>query len=154
MKRIGVELDGVAVTAVLYEDRAPATVAALWNTLPFEDRVTHAKWSGDMFHTNAELPIDIDLSKLPFGMENPVGFQAPGDIVFLPAIRELAIAYGEARFAWVSGAMMVSALGRIEDDLRALARKAERLMWDGAKTLTLRRIEAASSPAADGGGVL
>ncbi len=144
MKRIGIELDGVAVTAILYDNRAHVTVGALWESLPFEDRVTHAKWSGDMFHTNAELPIDVDFSKFPFGVENPVGFQAPGDIVFLPAIRELAIAYGEARFAWVTGAMMVSALGRIEGDLGAFAKKAERLMWEGAKTLTLRRLEETS----------
>jgi hypothetical protein len=143
MKRIGIELDGVKVTAVLYEDRAPVTVGALWESLPYEDRVTHAKWSGDMFHANTELPIDVDYSKFPFGMENPVGFQAPGDIVYLPAIRELAIAYGEARFAWVLGAMMVSALGRIEGDLTAFAKKAERLMWDGAMTLVLRRLDGA-----------
>jgi hypothetical protein len=140
VKKIGIELDGVPVTAVLYEERAPLTVAALWACLPFEDRVTHGKWSGAMFHTNAELPIDLDTPQFPFGMENPVGFQAPGDIVYLPAAREVAIAYGEARFAWVAGAMMVSGLGRIESDLTEFAKKAERLMWDGAKTLTLRRL--------------
>ncbi len=145
MKRIGIELDGVKVTAVLYEDRAPVTVGALWESLPYEDLVTHAKWSGDMFHANTELPIDVDYSKFPFGMENPVGFQAPGEIVYLPAIRELAIAYGEARFAWVMGAMMVSALGRIEGDLTAFAKKAERLMWDGAMLLVLRRLDGADA---------
>jgi hypothetical protein len=141
MKRIGVELDGVRVTATLYEDRAPVTVGKLWESLPFEDRVTHAKWSGEMFHTNTELPIDLDLSQFPFGLENPVGFQAPGDIVYLPAIREIAIAYGGARFSWVTGAMMVSALGRIDGNLAAFAKKAERLQWDGAMTLVLRRLE-------------
>jgi hypothetical protein len=140
MKRISIELDGVPVTAVLYEDRAPLTVAALWSCLPFEDRVTHGKWSGDMFHTNEELPIDLDLSTIAFGMENPVGFQAPGDIVYLPVAKEIAIAYGEARFAWVAGAMMVSGIGRIESDLADFAKKAERLMWDGAKSLTIRRL--------------
>jgi len=34
----------------------------------------------------------------------------------------------------------VSGLGRIEGDLAAFAKKAERLMWEGAKTLTLRRL--------------
>lgn len=140
MKRVEIELGDVKVRAIFYEDKAPLTVGALWACLPFEDRVTHAKWSGDMFHTNTELPIDVDLSKTPFGMENPVGFQAPGDIVYLPAIRELAIAYGEARFAWVTGAMMVSGLGRIEDDLTEFAKTAERLQWDGAKRLVLRRL--------------
>lgn len=143
MMRIGIELDGVTVTAVLHDDKAPLTVAKLWDCLPFEDRVTHAKWSGQMFHTNTELPLELDLTRLPFGMENPAGFQAPGDIVYLPAIRELAIAYGEARFSWVAGAMMVSALGRIEGDLAEFAKKADRLQWDGAKRLVLRRLEGA-----------
>lgn len=146
MKTIAIELDGVVVRAVLYEERAPVTVAELWDCLPFEDRVTHAKWSGSMFHTNTELPIDLDAARLPFGLENPVGFQAPGDIVYLPAIRELAIAYGDARFSWVTGPMLVSGLGRIESDLTAFAAKAERLQWDGAKTLVLRRLE----PGVDG----
>jgi hypothetical protein len=141
MKKIAIELDGARVTATLYEDRAPVTIGALWECLPFEDRVTHAKWSGAMFHTNGELPIDLDLARFPFGMENPVGFQAPGDIVYLPAIGELAIAYGEARFSWVTGAMMVSGLGRIDGGLDAFAAKAERLQWDGAKILVLRRVD-------------
>jgi hypothetical protein len=36
--------------------------------------------------------------------------------------------------------MMVSGLGRIESDLTEFAKKAERLMWDGAKTLRLWRL--------------
>jgi hypothetical protein len=141
MKKIAIDLDGVTVTAILHDDRAPVTVRRLWECLPYEDRVTHAKWSGAMFHGNAELPIEVDNSQFPFGMENPVGFQAPGDIVYLPAIREIAIAYGEARFSWITGAMMVSGLGRIESDLTAFAKKAERLQWDGAMTLVLRRLD-------------
>jgi hypothetical protein len=140
MKKMAVELDGVTVTAVLHEDKAPVTVAKLWDALPYEDRVTHGKWSGDMFHTNTDLPIELDTTQWAFGMENPVGFQAPGDIVYLPVAKEIAIAYGDARFAWVAGAMMVSALGRIESDLTEFAKKAERLQWEGAKRLVLRRL--------------
>jgi hypothetical protein len=141
VKRVEIELGGVKVRAVLYDDKAPMTVAGIWACLPFEDRVTHGKWSGDMFHTNEEMPVEVDLSAIPFGMENPVGFQAPGDIVYLPVAKEIAIAYGEARFAWVAGAMMVSGIGRIESDLADFAKRAERLMWDGAKTLTIRRLD-------------
>lgn len=140
MKRVEIELNGVKVRAVLYEDRAPVTVAALWSCLPYEDRVTHAKWSGQMFHTNTALSIDLDISQFPFGMENPVGFQAPGDIVYLHAIRELAIAYGDARFSWVTGPMYVSALGRIENDMTEFATKADRLQWDGAGTFAIRQL--------------
>lgn len=141
MKRVEVELDGVVVRAVLDEDRAPVTVGKLWEFLPFEDRVTHAKWSGQMFHTNAPLPIDLEGHTWPMDLENPVGLQAPGDIVYLPAIKELAIAYGEARFSWVLGPMLVTGLGRIEGDLAEFAKKADRLQWEGAKRFVLRRVE-------------
>jgi hypothetical protein len=143
--RIEVELDDVVVRAVLHDDKAPVTVGRLWECLPFEDRVTHAKWSGEMFHTNTPLPIDLGGATWPMGLENPVGFQAPGDIVYLPTIRELAIAYGDARFSWVLGPMLVTGVGRIEGDLTAFARKAERLQWEGAKRLVLRRLEDAGT---------
>lgn len=140
MKRLEIELNGVKVRAVLYEHKAPVTAGALWNCLPFEDRVTHAKWSGQMFHTNTELPIKIDTSQWGLGVENPVGFQAPGDIVYLPSAREIAIAYGDARFTWVIGPMYVTALGRIEDDLAEFAKKADRLQWDGAGRFVIRQL--------------
>lgn len=148
MKPIEIELDGVVVRAVLDDDRAPVTVAKLWDCLPFQDRVTHAKWSGEMFHTNTPVPIDLEGRQWPMGVENPVGFQAPGDIVYLPAIQELAIAYGEARFSWVLGPMLVTGLGRIEDDLTRFAQKAERLQWEGAKLFVMRRAEDAPRGAA------
>jgi hypothetical protein len=141
VKVLEIELDGVVVRAVLYEEKAPVTVGKLWECLPFRDRVTHAKWSGEMFHTNAPLPIDFEGRQWPMGLENPVGFQAPGEIVYLPAAQELAIAYGEARFSWVLGPMLVTGIGRIEGDLTDFARKAERLQWEGAKPFALRRVE-------------
>jgi len=140
MKRVEIELKGVKVRAVLYEDKAPVTVAALWNCLPYEDRVTHAKWSGQMFHTNTELRMDLDLSQWSLGVENPVGFQAPGDIVCLPSAKELAIAYGEARFSWGVGPMYVTAIGRIESDLGEFAKQADRLQWDGAGRFVIRQL--------------
>jgi hypothetical protein len=140
MRKVEIELNGVKVRAILYEERAPVTVAALWSALPFEDRVTHAKWSGQMFHTNTKLPINIDTSQWGLGVENPVGFQAPGDIVYLPSAREIAIAYGDARFTWVIGPMYVSALGRIESDMTEFAQKADRLQWDGAGRFVIRRL--------------
>ena len=140
MKRVEIELNGVKVRAVLYEEKAPVTVAALWNCLPFEDKVTHAKWSGQMFHTNTDLPLKIDTSQWGLGMENPVGFQAPGDIVYLPLVKEIAIAYGDARFSWLIGPMMVSGLGRIEGDLTEFVTKADRLQWDGAGKFVIRQL--------------
>lgn len=138
MKRVEIELSGVKVRAVLYEDKAPVTVAAFWKCLPYEDRVTHAKWSGQMFHTNTDFKMEIDTSQWGLGLENPVGFQAPGDIVYLRAAKEIAIAYGEARFSWVIGPMYVTALGRIEGDLTEFAKKADRLQWDGAGQFGIR----------------
>jgi len=141
VKRIEIELDGVKVRAVLYEEKAPVTVGKIWESLPYEDRVTHAKWSGQMFHTNTAFPFALDTREWPYGVENPVGYQAPGDIVYLGSANEIAIAYGNARFSWVLGPMYVTGLGRIEGDLTEFAQKADRLQWDGAKRFVIRRIE-------------
>ncbi len=139
MKRVEIALNGVRVRAVLDEGKAPVTVAKIWESLPYEDRVTHAKWSGQMFHTNTKFPFELDTKQWPYGVESPVGYQAPGDIVYLPSANEIAIAYGDARFSWVLGPMYVTGLGRIEGDLSEFAKKADRLQWDGAGHFVIRR---------------
>ncbi len=138
MRRIAIEFDGVVVTARLLDEAAPKTCQALWEILPFEDRVTHAKWSGQMFHTNTPMKVKLD-ADYPFGIENPSGFQAPGDVVYFHPIRELAVAYGEAQFCWMTGPLLVTRVAVIEDGLEAFAKKGDRLQWEGAKPFVVRQ---------------
>lgn len=138
MRRIEIDFDGTVVTARLLDDKAPELCQAFWDVLPIEDDVAHAQWSGAMFHTvkNDWLDFKVDY---PWGLENKVGFQAPGDVVYFPPAKEIAIAYGDAQFCWVTGNLIVSTIAVIEDDLTELVEQAKRMQWEGAKRLTVRR---------------
>jgi hypothetical protein len=46
VKRVEIEIDGVVAQAELNEAAAPRATAALWDALPIEARLEHAKWSG------------------------------------------------------------------------------------------------------------
>ena len=139
-RRIEIELDGVVVTARLLEERAPHTCALLWAALPYEDpKVTHAKWSGAMFHTNAPIDLPVGDGHYPFGIEGRCAFQAPGEMVYFRPAKEFAVAYGDAQFSWQTGPLSVSPVAMIEDDLTAFAAKAEELIWKGAKRFAIRR---------------
>jgi hypothetical protein len=41
--------------------------------------------------------------------------------------------------------MLVTGLGRLEGDLTEFAKKADRLQWEGAKRLVLRRVGTAEA---------
>ncbi|HSE94785.1 MAG TPA: DUF3830 family protein [Methylomirabilota bacterium] len=138
-RRIEIELDGVVVTARLLEERAPRTCEAMWHALPYEDRVTHAKWSGAMFHTNTPVLLGTWDGRYPHGIEGRCAFQAPGEMVYYEPAKEFAVAYGEAQFSWQTGPIFVTPVAVIEDDLTAFARKGEELVWKGAKRFVIRR---------------
>ncbi len=138
MRTIKLELEGVAVVARLLDEKAPKTCQALWDILPFEDMVTHARWSGGRLHTNNHPKLNIDASRYPF-IENPSAFQAPGDVVVWPLINEIAVSYAPGRFAWMGQQWIVTKIASIGGDMSQFARKIDRLQWDGAKKLVIRR---------------
>lgn len=139
-RRIEIELDGVVVTARLLEDKAPKTCDQMWAALPYEDPgVTHAKWSGSMFHTNKPIELPVWDGHYPFGIEGRCAFQSPGEVVYFPPAKEFAVAYGDSQFSWQTGPLFVTSMAMIEDDLTEFAKKAEELIWKGAKRFVIRQ---------------
>lgn len=138
-RQIEIELDGVVVTARLQEERSRQTCELLWEALPYEDRVTHAKWSGQMFHTNTPIDLAVKGGMPPFDIESPCAYQSPGEVVYYRPAKEFAVAYGEARFSWETGPLFVTPVAMIEDDLTELAKKADQLIWKGAMRFVIRR---------------
>ncbi len=138
-RRIEIELDGVVVTARLLPERAPKTCDLVWAALPYEDRVTHAKWSGQMFHTNTPIDLPVGDGSYPHGHEGATAFQSPGMVVYYRPAKEFAVSYGDAQFSWEGGALFVTPVAMIEDDLAEFAKKAEELMWKGAKRFVIRQ---------------
>ena len=53
--------------------------------------------------------------------------------------KEYAVAYGESRFCWESGSLFVTPVARIEGDSTEFAKKAEEMVFKGAKRFVIRR---------------
>lgn len=139
MRKIKLELQGVSVTARLLENEAPKTCQALWEVLPYQDMVTHSRWSGGRLHTHNHPKLNIDVSDYP-NVENPSSFQSPGDVVVLPINGELAVCYAPGGYQWMGLQWVATRLAVIEEEMSAFARKIERLQWEGAKKLVVSRV--------------
>jgi hypothetical protein len=100
----------------------------------------HAQIAGDMFRMLDESPIgDIPL-------EQGQSYQAPGELVYYPPIKELAIALGEARFRGHAGVVPCTPLAQIEGDFSDLAAIARKLDETGAKPIRFRKANDQSTP--------
>lgn len=141
-KRIRIRLDGVTAEAVLFEDRAPRTTAALWERLPIADRTIQTRWSGDAWRTEGNYEL------LPEGspVENVADRLSAGDIIYYPGYRskliKVGIAYGNAK--WLAPFMVpidVAHIGKIDTELDAFVKRCERIIFDGPLTVEISRIE-------------
>jgi hypothetical protein len=145
MRRVTIQLDGTTVTARLLDQKAPVTVQRLWDQLPFEDNFTHSIWSGLMIHSNEHPKLDLDVSRYPL-IENPVSYIAAGDIVVWPHNGTLAIAYGPTQFKWLTGAWVVTKVAVLEGEIEPFARAAYRMMFEGARRLSIAQGGSAPQP--------
>lgn len=128
--RIQVVLDILELGADLFIDAAPKTCRALLAALPMQSQVIHAMWSGHMILATG---IDLGISDL----ENEVSILVPGDLVYHPRHKEIAIAYGEAQFREPTGPVYVSRVGQLEGNLSALFELGSRVQLEGAKKFVL-----------------
>ena len=145
MRMIELEIEGVTALARLLDDGAPRTCQALWDILPFESLVTHSRWSGSRLHTRTHPELDIGPVDYPF-IENPSAYQAPGDVVIWPLDNELMVIYSPGKFQRMGQHWPVTHVASIEGDMAQFADKIERLQWDGARKLIIRRGAAIARP--------
>jgi hypothetical protein len=89
-------------------------------------------------HTNKHPKLDLDASNYPM-IENPCSWQAPGDIVVMPMIKEITISYAPSRFSCMGETWIVTKIGVMEGEWGNFASKIDRLQWEGAKKLIIRR---------------
>jgi hypothetical protein len=144
MRRIAITLDDVKVTARLLDD-APVTAQRLWDVLPFADQFEHSIWSGLMLHSTNHPKLDLDTSRYPL-IEKPVTYIASGDVVVWPQDGSVSIAYGPTQFRWLAKEWVVTKVGEIEGDITPFARAAYRMMFEGARRVTIARDETARAP--------
>ena len=77
-----IEIDGQSFEAVLETDKSPATCAAFRQSMPFESKIVHVRWSGEA--------VWIPLGDMDFSLgdedayEDATAYPAPGQILLYP----------------------------------------------------------------------
>lgn len=140
MRFVDIDLDGTVVRARLNEGLAPKTAQAIWDALPFEGRAVHAQTSGDMFRMLDQTPIgDVPV-------ESGVTFNAPGQVLYYPPIKEIAFCMGVARFRGLASNSTLTPVADIEGDWSEWAKKGDALQYTGARSIKFRRSADQTTP--------
>ncbi len=140
-KRMRVVLDGnIVCAAALFEDRAPKTVAALWERLPLEDRTIQVRWSGDAWRTEQNYQL------LPKGapVENVADRLGPGDIIYYPgsSLVKIGIAYGSAKwYNPFAEPIDVAVIGHIDENLEAFTKRCQNIIFEGPLSVRFERLD-------------
>lgn len=143
VKSIELLISGVSARAVLWDDLAPKTVAALIESLPLEIPLQHCKWSGGACFAHITGGAMVKLE----GVESPVTSIYPGVLAVRPPnavspIAELLIAHGDAEYRWPDGRRQVTPLGELEPATKALFDVLAATAVNGKTTIRLRATEA------------
>lgn len=137
MLNIELELEGIVAPAVLFDDKAPKTCAAVRALLPIEDRTIQVRWSGAAWRTEKNYPLQIG------GVENPVTVLQAGDLIYYDDPRydlyKIGVAYGRAAWRDFAGDLTVAHIGRITGNLEAFVKLCDRIIFDGPKAVRIRR---------------
>lgn len=119
-------------TARLELARAPRTCAAFLKTLPFENRLVQARWSGE----SAWIPLgDFEFG---VGEENATSAPKPGEILLYPAAvseTEILFPYGETRFASKFGTLAGNHFLTIVEGASQLPELGRRVLYEGAQAI-------------------
>ncbi len=134
--RLVIEIEREKFLALLHEDRAPKTCSALLKAMPINGKVIHARWSGEAIW----LPMGNISVQTDF--ENQTVHPSKGELLFYPGFlseREILIPYGSSVFASKAGFLPGNHFASMEDGLERLAEVGKRVLWEGAKKITIRK---------------
>src|SRR5262245_17540252 len=129
-----VRIGSMSFRARLESERAPRTVAAFRDRLPFDGRLVHARWSGEA----GWVPLaDYDLG---VDYENATSHPAPGQVLWHPpglSEAEILVPYGSTSFSSRVGQLAGNRFLTILDERGDLAEVGRRLLWEGAQPIRL-----------------
>ena len=139
-KRIRIKVDNVVAEGELFEDKAPKTVAALWDTLPIRDRTIQTRWSGDAWRTEQ----NYELQPKGAPVENIADRLGPGDIIYYPGTTNIKVGFAYGKAKWLNPFMEpidVAHIGKIDTNLDAFVERCGRIIFEGPLTVEITRIE-------------
>ncbi len=122
--------------ARLEDAAAPRTCAAFTEILPFQNKIIHARWSGEA----AWIPLGE--FKLDVGFENHTSHPSRGDILFYPggySETEILFPYGSTCFASKMGQLAGNHFLTIIEGQAQLADLGRLVLWEGAQDILFTR---------------
>ena len=122
--------------ALLEEEKAPNTVAALRRLLPLQSKLVQARWSGEA----AWVPLGWEL-ELGIGPENATSYPGPGELLLYPgglSEVEILFPYGATLFASKMGQLAGNHFATIEAGRERLPELGNAVLWDGALELRIQ----------------
>lgn len=132
METIRITVGDLEFRAVFETDKAPQTVAAFRQLLPYEQRLIQARWSGEA----GWVPMgDFELG---VGVENATCYPAPGEILFYPggfSETEILFPYGRTNFASTMGQLAGNHFLTIIEGNEQLPEVGRRIVWEGAQPI-------------------
>lgn len=119
-------------TARLEEEAAPLTCAAFSRLLPYQQKIIHARWSGEACW------IPLGDFELGVGYENHTSFPSKGEILFYPggiSETEILFPYGSTRFASKVGQLAGNHFLTIIEGQEHLAALGRLCLWQGVQDI-------------------
>ena len=127
MKEIEIIIGENKGKAILLEDKAPKLCKAIWNSLPLESTVNHAKIAG------AEI---FWMTKLILDQENETYKQEAGNITYWPDRQTICIFLEDH-----PGVGNVTLFAKVVEGLKELQKAEQRLWLKQGEIVTVRKIE-------------
>ena len=135
MTTISITSGSFRFEGVLEEERAPKTCRRFLDLLPYENRVIHARWSGEAVW----IPLgDFDMG---IDFENHTNHPSRGDLLLYPggySETEFLFVYGSACFASKQGPLAGNHLLSLSAGAEQLEAFGRKVLWEGAQEIAFR----------------
>ena len=121
----------------LETELAPVTCKVFTNLLPYEQKLIHARWSGEA----CWIPLGSENFAIPF--ENHTSHPAPGQFIFYAGgygETEILLAYGGVTFSSKVGQLAGNHFLTLTEGLEMLPKMGRKVLWEGAQDVVFSRL--------------
>lgn len=136
--RLELELDGAVATALLLEQQAPKTCAAIVALLPLDGPATNTAWSGGITRFWGPIGKEGTLGLKFDPPEAPTPFHWTGYLYYHIAWDGIRICFGDGQQSGAFSVSNMTPFARLEGDWSAFRERASRLHITGAKPMQIR----------------